>query len=252
VYREFAPPPEIASAVRCGWQGRAGWARSLRVLPDGCADLVWNGHELAIVTTAGAPLRLWLPDSAGTAGLRLRCGAAGSLLGQAMSELPAGVTPLSALWGGSALRAEEKLAGCGTSEAAGSVLASVVADRLRQGFEPDRVVLAAVRGLRSGSGAGGVAARLGISERGLRRHLGHEVGFGPKQVQRVLRFQRFVRRAVALSAGRMSLAGVAAELGYADQSHLGRECLRLSGSSPGALLGSWARQDDVAEKFQTR
>ena len=44
----------------------------------------------------------------------------------------------------------------------------------------------------------------------------------------------------AVAAGCVSLAGIAATLGYADQAHLGRECLRLSGSTPRALVSRWA------------
>jgi hypothetical protein len=66
------------------------------------------------------------------------------------------------------------------------------------------------------------------------------VGYGPKALERVLRFRRFVRRLDAVASGRISLAGIAAALSYADQAHLGRECLRLSGSTPGTLISRWA------------
>lgn len=241
--------------VACTWHGRAGWARNLRVLPDGCADLVWDGTGL-VVTTGGRPQRWWLPATARSAGLRLRCGAAGSVLGLPMSELPADRTRLTALWGGTwgdaARCAEELLASRSSPDDQRRILESLVAQRLWSGFEPGRPVFAAVRGLRaSGVRISRVAEELGISERGLRRRLRDEVGFGPKHLHRVLRFHRFVRRVPALALGRASLAAVAADLGYADQSHLGRECQRLAGSSPAAVIRSWARQDAVAEKFQT-
>ena len=56
------------------------------------------------------------------------------------------------------------------------------------------------------------------------------MGYGPKTLDRVLRFQRFLRR-----AGEGDLARTAAELGYADQAHLTRECVRLSGVTPARL-----------------
>lgn len=55
---------------------------------------------------------------------------------------------------------------------------------------------------------------------------------GPKTLQRVLRFQRFMR-----AAPRVELAGAAALAGYADQSHLSRETRRLAGMSPRELVG---------------
>ncbi|WP_410616236.1 helix-turn-helix domain-containing protein [Amycolatopsis sp. lyj-109] len=237
VYREVAPPPALADVLACGWHGRTGWARPLRVLPDGCADLVWDGATLTVVVTIGAPLRLWVPASSSRVGVRLRCGAAAAVLGTSMPELPA-VTRLSDLWGTDAQFAEEQLASS-DPEAQRGLLESLVA---RRGATPDRRVLAAVRAFGTAARTSDVA--VGISERSLRRHFVHSVGAGPKQLHRVRRFQRFLRRLDALAAHRTSLARAAADLGYADQSHLGRECRRLSGSSPAALVR-------VAEKFQT-
>ncbi|VVJ24345.1 Transcriptional regulator [Amycolatopsis camponoti] len=238
VYREVAPPAALAGVLACGWHGQTGWARPLRVLPDGCADLVWDGDALTVVVTVGAPLRLWVPADASRVGVRLRCGAAAAVLGTSMPELPAGATRLSDLWGADARRAEEALAAA-DPEAQRGILETLVA---RRSATPDRRVLAAVRALGAATRTSDVA--VGISERALRRHLVHAVGAGPKQLHRVRRFQRFLRLLEPLVAGRTSLARAAAELGYADQSHLGRECRRLSGSSPAALVR-------VAEKFQT-
>ena len=58
----------------------------------------------------------------------------------------------------------------------------------------------------------------------------------------MLRFQRFLSLAQHAIASGVAPAGdglarLAAEAGYADQPHLNRECLRLTGASPGALLG---------------
>jgi AraC-like DNA-binding protein len=63
------------------------------------------------------------------------------------------------------------------------------------------------------------------------------VGYGPKTLQRVLRFRRFVSRidALAGTAGTADLAGIAAEAGYADQAHLTRESTRLASLPPAAL-----------------
>ena len=79
-----------------------------------------------------------------------------------------------------------------------------------------------------------VAERVGLSERQFRRRAHAAIGYGPKTLQRILRFQRFVRLIDAASEP-TDLATFAAETGYADQPHLTRECAALSGLTPTAL-----------------
>jgi AraC-like DNA-binding protein len=69
------------------------------------------------------------------------------------------------------------------------------------------------------------------------------VGYGPATLRRVLRFRRFVSwadagRGAKDPAGGEDLAGVAFALGYADQAHLTRECVRLAGVTPAALVAA--------------
>ncbi|MEU3626617.1 AraC family transcriptional regulator [Amycolatopsis coloradensis] len=240
VYRETTPAAAVAGVVESAWTGLVGRSRPLRVFPDGCVDLVWDGRVLAAVATVRGVLWHELPSADWTAGLRLRCGAGGAVLGLPMTELAAGATPLRDLWTARALGAESRLAACVTPREARSVLEDLVAERLRD-VELDGLSVAAARALGEPSArTDRVAAELGVSERGLRRHVRHDVGVGPKELQRVLRFHRFLKRVEAVARDHASLADVAADAGYADQSHLGRECRRLSGTSPGALVRSWA------------
>jgi methylphosphotriester-DNA--protein-cysteine methyltransferase len=76
-----------------------------------------------------------------------------------------------------------------------------------------------------------LADELGFSERQLRRRFHAAVGYGPKTLQRVLRFRRFLAQADAGD----DLARAALDAGYADQAHLTRDCARLSGLTPGRL-----------------
>jgi AraC-like DNA-binding protein len=58
------------------------------------------------------------------------------------------------------------------------------------------------------------------------------VGYGPKLLQRVLRFQAFLAACGDAAPG---LAELAVEAGYADQAHLGRETRALAGLTPTEL-----------------
>lgn len=109
-------------------------------------------------------------------------------------------------------------------------LLETAAARLVVAGPPDRAVQAAVmRLLDPTQRVEALAADLGFSERQLRRRFLASVGYGPKILQRVLRLRRF------LAAERHDLARAALDAGYADQAHLARECLRLTGLSPSQL-----------------
>ena len=77
-------------------------------------------------------------------------------------------------------------------------------------------------------------AQLDMSERSLRRLCHAQFGYGPKTLERVLRFQRLL--ALARSDRQAGLAALAAEAGYADQAHLSREVRALCGITPRAAL----------------
>jgi AraC-like DNA-binding protein len=87
-----------------------------------------------------------------------------------------------------------------------------------------------------------LATHLALSASQLRRRCLQAVGVSPKVLQRTLRFQGFLALAQAgtTASGRRGadgMAGLAVDVGYADQAHLGRECLRLTGLTPRQLLG---------------
>jgi AraC-like DNA-binding protein len=74
-----------------------------------------------------------------------------------------------------------------------------------------------------------LAQEVGWSRRHLAARFGAEYGLGPKQVGRLVRFQR--SRQLLLQPGARA-ADVAGECGYADQAHLTREWRELAGYPP--------------------
>jgi methylphosphotriester-DNA--protein-cysteine methyltransferase len=70
-----------------------------------------------------------------------------------------------------------------------------------------------------------------------------QIGIPPKRAARLARFDEAVHR---LAAG-VDPAQVAAEGGYTDQSHLHREVVGFTGTTPGRVTGSpWLAVDEVA------
>jgi len=81
----------------------------------------------------------------------------------------------------------------------------------------------------------GLAGRLNVSERQLRRRCRAALGYGPKTLDRILRLQRVL--ALARRQPTLTVSQLATRAGYADQAHLARECRRLGGETPTRLLG---------------
>lgn len=78
------------------------------------------------------------------------------------------------------------------------------------------------------------SSRLGWSERQLERLFVAELGLGPKQFQRVLRFEHTLLQALLQPA--VPLAQLALDGGYHDQAHMSHEFRRLCGHAPRELL----------------
>jgi AraC-like DNA-binding protein len=77
---------------------------------------------------------------------------------------------------------------------------------------------------------GRLAREVGWSRRHLAGRFAHEVGFGPKVVARILRFQRVTGELRA--RGGNGLADIAYATGYADQAHLNRDFRAFAGTTP--------------------
>ena len=252
MYRELAPPPRLASHVACLW-----WRNGapVRVLPDGCVDLVWTGAELIV---AGPATRALMPQAAGCGavdrdktdrsgasrtpppsgrgearvGVRFRIAAAGLALGLPVAELLNRSPALSEVWSDGDELAERVAEAPGVS-ARLSVLARSVAARLARAPAPDPLLRSAVLELRRPRvRVAELSEWLSISERQLRRRFQNAVGYSPRTLARVLRLQRFL----ALAGDGRDLARLAAEVGYADQPHLTRDCAELAGLPAAALL----------------
>ena len=101
--------------------------------------------------------------------------------------------------------------------------------------EPDPVVdrvaglVAAVQGDPGIRRVGDLADRAGLGVRSLQRLCAEWIGVGPTWLVRCARLHEAAGRA---AGGRVDWAGLAAELGYADQAHLVRDFARVVGQPP--------------------
>jgi AraC-like DNA-binding protein len=167
-------------------------------------------------------------------GVRFRPSAGGPALGVPLSELRDQRVDLGDLRRRDARRLPGTLDPDTAATRALELAGVLVADGDPDPAATRAAVLLADPGVR----AEDVAAEVGLSMRQLRRRCHTAVGYGPKTLQRVLRFRRFVARIDAgLASGQdaYDLAALAAQAGFADQAHLTRECRALAGLTPAVL-----------------
>jgi hypothetical protein len=141
-YREYRAPGGLESVVSCLWRRTPGDARTQRVVPDGCVDLIWfAGRELFVVGADTGPREVELVEDAETFAVRLRPGAAGSVLGTRAAELCDRQVALAEVWGDDGARLEEALARATGAEAL-ELLARAVT---RRAAAPDPLASASAR-----------------------------------------------------------------------------------------------------------
>jgi len=254
-YRERKPAAALDRYVACVWTQRIGPGSTplvQRIVPDGCVDIVWLGGRLHVAGPDTGPVLAPLDPGSTVVGLRFRPGLAPTMLGLPATELLDDRVDLDLLWGRASDRLAERMGEAGGPGAAGRLLERELVERLPGAAAVDPLVEAVVAELRGGPGGPGgpgaseasgapvarLAAILGTSERQLHRRCLGAFGYGPKTLDRVLRFQRFLWLARSTTPpGRVGLARLAADAGYADQAHLARECHSLGGLPPRRLLG---------------
>ncbi|WP_225991228.1 helix-turn-helix domain-containing protein [Actinomadura montaniterrae] len=262
-YVERLPEPELSALVRTVWVHRTDDVPYVqRRLPAGGVDLHWPlGGEPQLLGPLTGPVLEVIPARTTIVGIRFRPGG-NPLLPVALSELLdqwVGLRELGYRW---VERLGDAMVNAPTPESALAMLQAHLLQEVRAATRADPLMDEAVRLLMpwQRSEVGVLASHLGLSASQLRRRCLHVVGVTPKVLQRTLRFQGFLALAQAATTplgqpGAEGMAGLAADVGYADQSHLSRECLRLAGVTPSALFGGEVerclREHDHAASYRS-
>jgi AraC-like DNA-binding protein len=180
------------------------------------------------------------PEGANHVSARFRAGGAHAFFDLPMDELTNQVVELRDLIGaGAADELWTRLREVENDESRCRVLEKWLLEqrsRVHPYFATVRLAVDLLRAGSYGTPIGELCVRLGLSNRHLIKQFRHTVGLTPKTFARVGRFQRVID--ACRGQGEPSWARLAAEHGFADQSHLIREFRRLAHVTPEAFIAA--------------
>lgn len=241
-----------------GFHDRTNDVVGLQVIPYPAFTLVFDFGDPIIVDDSGGARRRGsvvagvAPGNVRGHGRDIEClqvrlspAAAHEVLGNP-AELSERVVSLEELWGADATRIQDQLRAASSWDERFCIAENSLARRrdVRKEIDPevsfawDQIVRS--RGLVR---VEQLAGEIGWSRKRLWSRFGSQIGLTPKRAARLVRFDHAAHR---LSAG-ADPATVAAESGYADQSHLHREVMAFAGITPSAVAAApWLAVDSVA------
>ncbi|MFE0733870.1 helix-turn-helix domain-containing protein [Streptomyces sp. NPDC058855] len=250
-----AAPGRLPGVAMAGFRDRSREVLDLRVVPHPAVTVVVDFGEgllvdddgggerrgSAVLGLAPGPVRV---RGRGIECLQIRLSpvVAHAVLG----GCPEAVVSLEDLWGREAVRTRERLWAAASWDDRFAIAQEALALRVASRRSVDPEVGEVWRRMVAGRGQVRVeplAYEVGWSRKRLWARFRSQIGLTPKRAARLIRFDHAAHR---LAAGH-GAALVAAEGGYADQSHLHREVLGFAGVTPTAVAAApWLAVDDQA------
>jgi AraC-like DNA-binding protein len=254
-------PSRVPGVTMAGFRDRGITPPGLRLIPHPAVTLilVFGGtmavedatgrqHRGSFVTGLGFGEALRALQAEGFECLQVRLSpvAAHAVLGAAVADLDSAVVTLDDLWGREAARISERLGDLSSWEDRFAWTDAWLARRCAAAPQLAPEVAWAWRGIVAGRGVVRIehlAAELGWSRKRLWSRFHSQIGLPPKRAAKLVRFDHAVH---ALVAGQ-DAAGVAADGGYADQSHLHRDVVAFTGLTPATVvIEPFLAVDDIA------
>ncbi|MEV7045949.1 helix-turn-helix domain-containing protein [Amycolatopsis sp. NPDC051061] len=241
-----ASPGRLPGVTMAGFADRGRTPAGLRLIPPPAVTLalVFGPGTIALSGTAGrgsvvaglgfGDTRVRHAADFSCVQVRLPPAVAGAVLGIRPAELDSAIAALDDLWGRDAARLAERLNETSSWEERFAVTEAELVRRLEGGPAADPEVawawarMVRTRGLVR---VERLAEEVGWSRKRLWSRFQAQIGLPPKRAARLVRFDHAVHRLVA----GQEAAFVAADAGYADQSHLHREVRAFTGITPTAV-----------------
>jgi AraC-like DNA-binding protein len=254
-YREIQPRPPVDQFVECFWtlESDPSIEPGLpeRILPDGCAELILNfgarfrehkengAQELQplhfFVGQMTRPILITATGVVQLIGIRFHPGGTLPFFRHPMHEVTNQAAQLGQL--GGALERDLMATTVDQPLLSGKITAlEKWFSRRIYDCKHDSWLLpltAQIVRLRGRVSVDELASVAGVSGRQLERRFLQDVGLGPKQLCRILRFQQVLSAVEQDNAG---WSAVAVDCGYYDQAHLIRDFREFAGQTPAVLL----------------
>jgi methylphosphotriester-DNA--protein-cysteine methyltransferase len=255
-YLEFTPKPRLRRYVECYWHLQSAQQPWLltpeRILPDGCVELILNladrfkrfhvtGEvEVQPPTLIAGQMRTYaLIQPLGQVklwGIRFRPAGAFAFLHVPLQQLTDQIIDGEVVLARWATELQERLALAHSVRTSLKLIEAALWQRQHERWQCDRLVEEAVRRIAATEGRVQVERLfmdLGLSGRQIERKFQSMVGFSPKTLARIFRFQKIFKSAGTAAD---SWSAVAVDCGYYDQAHLIHDFQQFAGQSPSSFL----------------
>lgn len=252
IYRMHVPALPLSTFVDYLWfySGLESPNAREKLLPDAGMELLidLDGTPKALYDDSGCPelfRNCWISGmqqrplvignvpGASMMGAHFRAGGAFPFFGFPMTELATEVVELDCIWRQEALLLRERLVDEPSIKGKFALLEAFLIARARRALERDRAVDFALDRLRDEPAVTvrTLSAEIGLTQKSLLSRFHTRVGFPPKRMARVYRFQN-VLRALSERSADGDCVEIALACGYYDQAHFNHEFREFSGLTP--------------------
>ncbi len=256
-YEEAQPAPYLRKYVKCFWtleqQTAAIQNAPEAVLPDGCAELIFNlsdrfrrhffdgASELQPQTIVVGQMRRGVTiEPSGEVslfGIRFQPAGAFPFFDLPQALLTDKIEALDSVWGKGGKIIEEKINDAPTFKTRIAVIEEIFTTKLAECRSPIALASEASQIILKCAGAVSIeklSNKLGVGWRRLEREFRQKVGVSPKFLCRAARLQNVL--GTLKNPGEKNLLDVALAAGFYDQSHFVHEFKEFSGKSPRAFF----------------
>ena len=258
-YQTYPSHPDLSSWVSCYWTLEVpaeSDPQKQRIVPDGCIEMAFIlGDDVRRYTSEtefilqprsmvlGQTIRPFLIQPTGyvnTFAIRFYPYGFSSFVDVPIERLANKETPIHELFDNDlAKELEVQVTRAASTEERIEIIDRFLLDRLSEKRTIDRIVINAVDTLlamKGNAAVGHIANADLVTQRQLQRKFLKQVGIGPKQLGKVIRFRSALKRILDRNTG--TLTDIAYEADYYDQAHFIKDFKEYTGTTPKQFLNT--------------